>query len=116
MINLDGGINEYTYQEILDLFHITALNKSLRNAFEYEMGKISKYWKIGYYDNHQRSQFLIHNILTSSELEMQINYCISKGAPNNKIYLYTIPERYIIATAQVEKIKNNMREKFKSIL
>ena len=116
MIKLENGINEYTYQEILDKFHITALNISLSNAFEYEMGKISKYWKIGYYDNHQRSSFLIHDFLTSSELELQINYCISKGAPNNKIYLYTIPDRFVIATAQVQKIKNNTQEKLKSIL
>lgn len=116
MIKLDGGITEYTYQEILNMFHITALNISLRNAFEYEMGKISKYWKIGYYDNQYLSSFLIHNFLTSSELEMQINYCISKGVPNNKIYLYTIPEQFVIATEQVQKIKNNTQEKFKSIL
>lgn len=116
MIKLDGGITEYTYQEILDKFHITALNISLRNAFEHEMGKISKYWEIAYYDNHLRTNFLINNFLTPPELEMQINYCISKGAPNNKIYLYTIPERFVITIAQVQKIKNNTREKLKSIL
>ena len=107
---LADGIREYCLTEILKMANIDPRHLTYSNLTEY-LNTISEYWRIKYYDHS------LHFWITNP-ICYNVKYVYNEiaNASLHEIFLYAIPEEYVIKLIQIGNIKQDTYKKLKELI